>query len=75
MRDGVLFFDIATAGYAFAFFAFLVGRILKRRSVSALARGILVASFVAQTVGLVLRGLALGGFPVTNTYESVVFYN
>lgn len=74
MSNGVLFFDLATAGYAAVFFAFFIGRILKTRWIRHLAHGLFHAAFLAQTVGLVLRGIALGGFPVTNTYESLVFY-
>jgi len=74
MSNGVLFFDAAAAGYAAVFFVFLFGLVLKKRWMCRIAQGVLVVAFLAQTVGLVLRGLTLGGFPVTNTYESLVFY-
>lgn len=74
MHDGVILFDAATAGYAAAFFAFLAGRILRKGSIRVLAQVLLIVAFLSQGLGLVLRGIALGGFPVTNTYESLVFY-
>ena len=74
MSNGVLFFDAAAAGYAAVFFVFLFGLVLKKRWMCRIAQGVLVVALLAQTVGLVLRGLTLGGFPVTNTYESLVFY-
>jgi len=74
MSNGVVFFDAATAGYAAVFFTLLVGLVLRRQWLCTLARGLFVVAFLAQSVGLILRGVALGGFPVTNTYESLVFY-
>ena len=74
MSNGVIFFDAAAVGYAAVFFVFLFGLVLKRQSLCRISRGLLVITFLAQTVGLMLRGMALGGFPVTNTYESLVFY-
>ena len=74
MSSGVIFFDAAAAGYAAVFFVSLFGLVLKKRGLCRMAQLLLVVAFLAQTVGLVLRGLALGGFPVTNTYESLVFY-
>jgi len=74
MANGVLFFDVAAAGYTVAFFAFVIGRVLRRSWVGWAGTGLFVIAFLAQSMGLALRGLALGGFPVTNTYESLVFY-
>jgi len=74
MNQGVLFFDISAIGYIVAFLGLLVARILDRRWIRATGIGIFAAALLAQSVGLCLRGIALGGFPVTNTYESLVFY-
>jgi len=74
MSNGVIFFDAATAGYAVAFFAFVIGRVLRKARVGHMGTALFAVAFLAQSVGLTLRGLALGGFPVTNTYESLVFY-
>lgn len=74
MNQGVLFFDIAALAYILAFFGFLVARILNRTSLRTAGTLLFAGAFLAQSVGLFLRGIALGGFPVTNTYESLVFY-
>jgi len=74
MSKGVFFFDISAIGYIAAFLWLLVARILDRGWVRRLGTGLFVVSFLAQSAGLCLRGVALGGFPVTNTYESLVFY-
>jgi len=74
MTHGVLFFDIAAIGYIAAFLGLLIGRIVDRDWIRNTGTGLFAAAFLAQSVGLVVRGLALGGFPVTNTYESLVFY-
>jgi len=74
MTHGVLFFDIAAVTYIAAFLGLLIGRIVDRDWIRNTGTGLFAAAFLAQSVGLVVRGLALGGFPVTNTYESLVFY-
>jgi cytochrome c-type biogenesis protein CcsB len=74
MSSGVLFFDIAAAGYVVAFFVFVVRLVMKREWIGRVASGLLLGSFLAQTVGLALRGASVGTLPVTNTYESLVFY-
>jgi len=74
MSTGVLFFDAATAGFVGLFFVFLIGRVLKLRWMASLAHIVFHVAFLALTIGLILRGITLGGFPVTNTYESLVFY-
>jgi len=74
MNQGVLFFDIAAIGYITAFLGLLVARVLDHRWLRAAGTGLFGAAFLAQSVGLCLRGIALGAFPVTNTYESLVFY-
>jgi cytochrome c-type biogenesis protein CcsB len=74
MSSGVLFFDIAAAGYAIAFFVFVVRLALKHGWIERVASWLLFCSFLAQTVGLALRGASVGTLPVTNTYESLVFY-
>lgn len=74
MKQGVLYFDIAAIAYIVAFFGLLAARIFNRSWIRRVGTGLFVMAFAAQSVGLILRGLALGGFPVTNTYESLVFY-
>jgi len=74
VANGVLLFDVAAVGYIVAFFTLVAGRVVRRSWIEKVGTGLSVAGFVAQSVGLALRGVALGGFPVTNTYESLVFY-
>jgi len=74
VSNGVLFFDIAAIGYIVAFLGLLVGRIVDQDWIRNTGTGFFAASFLAQSIGLLLRGVTLGGFPVTNTYESLVFY-
>jgi len=74
MNQGVLFFDIAAIGYIVAFLGLLVARVIDRRWLRTAGTWLFATAFVAQSVGLCLRGIALGAFPVTNTYESLVFY-
>lgn len=74
MASGAVFFDASAAGYIAAFFALLIGLLLRRSWLRWFGIGLFIASFLTQSVGLMVRGLALGGFPVTNTYESLVFY-
>jgi len=74
MSNGVLFFDIAAIGYVVAFFVFVLRLVMKRGWIERVASGFLLGSFLAQTVGLTLRGVSVGTLPVTNTYESLVFY-
>jgi cytochrome c-type biogenesis protein CcsB len=74
MTDGAPFFDASAVAYIVSFFALLIGWILQRSWFQRVGIGALAAGFLSQSFGLVLRGLALGGFPVTSTYESLVFY-
>jgi len=74
MISGVRFFDAAAAGYAVAFFALVISRVLRKHRVGQVGTILFAVAFLAQSVGLALRGVALGAFPVTNTYESLVFY-
>ena len=74
MENGVLFFDAAATGFIAAFFVLVIARVIRRHWIGHVGTGLFVTAFVALSIGLVLRGVALGGFPVTNTYESLVFY-
>ena len=74
MVNGVLFFDAAAAGFITAFFALIIACVIRRQWIGRVGRVLFVIAFVAQSIGLALRGIALGAFPVTNTYESLVFY-
>lgn len=74
MNQGVLLFDVAAIAYIAAFLGLLTARVLNRTWLRHAGSGLFAAAFLAQSVGLLLRGIALGGFPVTNTYESLIFY-
>ncbi|MCK4393607.1 c-type cytochrome biogenesis protein CcsB [Candidatus Bipolaricaulota bacterium] len=74
MENGVLFFDTAAIGFIAAFFALVIACVIRRHWIRRIGTGLFVIAFVAQSIGLALRGVALGAFPVTNTYESLVFY-
>ncbi|MDD5264003.1 MAG: c-type cytochrome biogenesis protein CcsB [Candidatus Bipolaricaulis sp.] len=67
-------FDAAVVAYFLGFLAYLLRLVLRRASFGALATASTALGFGVQSVGLLLRGLALGAFPVTDTYESLVFY-
>lgn len=74
MKHAVLFFDAAAIGFIVAFFVLVIARVIRRHWIGRIGTGLFVIAFVAQSIGLALRGAALGGFPVTNTYESLIFY-
>lgn len=74
MTDGVLLFDIAAISYLVAFTGFVFSAAFQSRSVELTANGVLILGWTAHSTGLVLRGFALGAFPVTTTYESLIFY-
>ncbi len=74
MSNGVVFFDAAAIGYIVAFLGLLIARIVRSNRLRGVFTLPFAAAFLTQSIGLIVRGLALGGFPVTNTYESLVFY-
>lgn len=74
MTSGVLPFDISAVTYILAFFTLVVGHVTRRVMAERIGLWLTAIAFVAQSTGLMLRGVALGGFPVTNTYESLIFY-
>jgi len=74
MAEGSGLFTVAGVGYACGAFLHLLSALLRRAGLSRVATAPVAAGFVAQTAGFVLRGLALGTLPVTNTYETLVFY-
>jgi len=74
MNNGVLFFDIAAVLYIIVFFSYIFYLVMKQMWIERAASGLLLCSFLVQTVGLVVRGVFVGTLPVTNMYESLVFY-
>ena len=74
MNHGVLFFDSAAIAYIVSFFGLLAARIFNRSWLRTAATGSFIAAFLAQSAGLLWRGISLNAFPVTNTYESLIFY-
>ncbi len=74
IANGVLFFYIAVIGYLLAFFFLLFSFVFKRSSLGRAGTVGFAVGFVAQTLGLILRSISLKTLPVTNTYESLVFY-
>lgn len=75
MTTGVPFFSVALVAYSAALFAYLVSLLFRRSRITPAGTGLLALGCVAQTVGLVLRGLHVGMLAVTNTYETLVFYS
>lgn len=67
-------FSLAAAAYFAGFAAYLVRLVLRRPWAGRLGTTSTALGLASQAAGLLLRGLALGAFPVTNTYESLVFY-
>jgi ABC-type transport system involved in cytochrome c biogenesis permease subunit len=58
--------------YAAAFAVFLIGFFTQRPRASRLGRIVAASGLVAQTVGLILRGIEAGRFPFVGIYESMV---
>jgi len=74
VASGAMFFDISAVMYLAAFLVLIVGSVIRRTWIERIGTGLTATAFLAQSAGLVLRGMTLGAFPVTNTYESLVFY-
>jgi cytochrome c-type biogenesis protein CcsB len=74
MASGVVLFDVSAVTYIAAFLTLITAHVVRRTWIEWIGTGLTAAAFVVQGVGLVLRGITLGSFPVTNTYESLVFY-
>lgn len=75
LTNGVLFFNIAVVGYLLGFFLYLFSLVFKRARLGGVGTAVLAVGFAAQTLGLILRTIEMGMLPVTNTYESLVFYS
>ncbi len=71
----MLFFELAMTAYlvvAVLFMVFLAGR--RKTLTRACQIGTLIG-FTFHTAALVQQGVALGGFPVTNSYEAASFFS
>ena len=58
--------------YAAAFAVFLIGFFTQRQTMNRLGLIVAAAGLVAQTVGIILRGVGAGHFPFAGLYESLV---
>ncbi len=80
--DSSTLFGIATMGYILAMVAYITYLVFKRHGIGVVATGMTVASFAAQTGAFVMRwvegyemGLrSLWRPPITNLYESLIFF-
>lgn len=70
----IVLFNVATATYFVGFVAYLLCVVLRRQWLGRLGTASVALGFVAQTAGLLLRGISMKTLPVTNTYEALVFY-
>ena len=71
----VLFFELAMTAYlvvAVLFMVFLAGR---RETLTRACQVGTVIGFTFHTAALVQQGVAVGGFPVTNSYEAASFFS
>jgi cytochrome c-type biogenesis protein CcsB len=66
-------FRLAWALYLLALLPLLSSFPLRSRGLTAIGYATLLAGFLVQSYGLVLRTLVAGRAPVTNMYESIVF--
>jgi cytochrome c-type biogenesis protein CcsB len=74
INNGVIYFDSAALLFMVSFFVWIVAHVLHYRSVWRIGMGLFIAGFLSETAGLIVRGFLSGRFPVTNTYESLIFY-
>ncbi len=75
-----LLFGTTTFGYLFATFLYILILIFKLKKIGGVATGIALLSFLVQTSAIGLRWiesyqLGMGHSPLTNMYESVVFFS
>ncbi len=73
------FFGLATIGYIIAMIAYIVYLAFKNNSIGITATTITVVSFISQTAAFLLRWsesyqMGIGRAPLTNLYESLVFF-
>jgi ABC-type transport system involved in cytochrome c biogenesis permease subunit len=71
-QTSVILIWLAYLLYAAAFAVFLIGFFTQRPWTNRVGIVVAAAGLVAQTVGLVLRGVSAGHFPFSGLYESMV---
>jgi ABC-type transport system involved in cytochrome c biogenesis permease subunit len=71
-QTSVILIWLAYLLYAAAFAVFLIGFFTQRPWMNRLGLVVAAAGLVAQTVGLILRGVDAGRFPFVGLYESLV---
>jgi len=74
MGAGVLFFDLAAVGFIVALSLYVIAQSLESCQIRRIARIGFIAAFLIETFGFILRWIAAGRFPITNTYEALLFY-
>ncbi len=73
------FFGLATIGYIIAMMAYIAYLIFRNNSIGVAATVITTAGFISQTIAFILRWvesyeMGIGRAPLTNLYESLVFF-
>ena len=75
-----LMLSITTFVYGLAAFLYIVSWVFKKQAVGVLATGLSVAGIAANTAGIIMRWvesyeLGIGHAPLSNLYESLVFFS
>lgn len=73
------FFGVATIGYILAMIIYITYAVFKNKTIGVVATIVTIASFLGQTTALILRwiesySMGIGRAPLTNLYESLVFF-
>src|SRR5512138_585072 len=79
MHTSSLFFNAAMAGYVVATLLYVIYLVSRNRVVGLGASGVTIAGFASQTLAIALRwkesyDLGYGHAPLSNMYESMVFF-
>ncbi|MEO5360414.1 MAG: c-type cytochrome biogenesis protein CcsB [Nitrospirota bacterium] len=74
-----MLFGIAEVGYFVAMMVYIGYFMFKNKSVGVTATAVAAGAFLSQTVALILRwvesyGMGIGRAPLTNLYESLIFF-
>lgn len=72
--NGSWLYNVALFLYLLSFFLNLIS-LLFQKDTGRWGTIVLAAGFLLHSVGIILRGFLIGMVPVTNTYETLVFYS
>ncbi len=78
--DSSIILSVVTFIYGLAALLYIISWIFKKAPISNLATGAIVAGFIGNTAGIILRWvesykLGIGHAPLSNMYESLVFFS